>query len=343
MSNRETFRDDTLLTELLDKVQEQLRTHDELKRLNEQRYQEKLASATSDDLGIKALEELLATDPALASLFGSEKSGRVGARVSESTEGRDEPGDPEPFKGVEFPTFICRKDKSTTAEVEIPRGGTSSASFSTDVENNYFSRTRHPGQWTPDGDKFVSGLRLFNGRMTFACAIPDTTAEGTRQTTRIVITDDKGSGPFELTLNAVVIAPREKKPRPDPVPPEPKVQAGPSMPNIKEVENGPEDPPITIEPVPGSERFILLLNKKSKYLEEAKEMRHVNEKGAVEFVFKYGLALTVMGLLDQAKQLPDWQEKQAGHRDRIQQNAIGIARVIVPLCLSLPSKLPKRT
>jgi hypothetical protein len=58
-------------------------------------------------------------------------------------------------------------------------------------------------------------------------------------------------------------------------------------------------------------------------------------------VFKYGLALTAMGLLDSAKKTPEWESNPAECRKRIQDTAAGIARVIVPLCLSLPKKLPK--
>ena len=52
--------------------------------------------------------------------------------------------------------------------------------------------------------------------------------------------------------------------------------------------------------------------------------------------------LTAMGLLDAAKKTEDWKTDEAGCRQRIQETTIGIARVIVPLCLSLPKKLPKR-
>jgi hypothetical protein len=49
-----------------------------------------------------------------------------------------------------------------------------------------------------------------------------------------------------------------------------------------------------------------------------------------------------MGLLDAAKKTEEWKTDQADCRRRIQEMAVGIARVIVPLCLSLPKKLPKR-
>jgi hypothetical protein len=46
--------------------------------------------------------------------------------------------------------------------------------------------------------------------------------------------------------------------------------------------------------------------------------------------------------LDAAKKTEAWKDDEAGCRQRIQETTIGIARVIVPLCLSLPKKLPKQ-
>jgi hypothetical protein len=149
---------------------------------------------------------------------------------------------------------------------------------------------------------------------------------------------------FPLTILGHVVAPREQDSDTE-HPPKPKsdakVQAGPSRPDVIEVERGPDDPPITIEKVPDTERFKLLVNKGSRLLSEAKSLRSPEEEAAVAFVFKYGLALTAMALLDAVKKTPEWTSDEAGCRERIQRSAAGIARVIVPLCLSLPKKLPK--
>jgi hypothetical protein len=63
MSNRETFREDPLLTELFKKLQNELRNHEGLIALDKKRHLEKIANATTDNDGINALEELLSTDP----------------------------------------------------------------------------------------------------------------------------------------------------------------------------------------------------------------------------------------------------------------------------------------
>ena len=99
---------------------------------------------------------------------------------------------------------------------------------------------------------------------------------------------------------------------------------------------------LTIEKVPNTERLQLVLNKTSRLIEDAKKLRPKEEEAAVAFVFKYGLALTAKGLLDAAKKTELWKTDEAGCRERIEETAVGIARVIVPLCLSLPKKLPKQ-
>jgi hypothetical protein len=216
-------------------------------------------------------------------------------------------------------------------------------SFQTDVKNNYFSRKKHRGTCELKNG-FQPTLHLFNGRLTFACQVDKNVSEGTILQTDAIITDNTGSGPFTLTIIGHVVAPPEKPetPRHPPKPkPEPTVQAGPSRPDVKEVDRGPDAPPITIEKVPSTERLELLVNKRSRLLTEAKVLRPHEEEAAVEFVFKYGLALTAMGLLDAMKKTPEWAKDEARCREQIQQSAAGVARVIVPLCLSLPKKLPK--
>jgi hypothetical protein len=342
MSNREIFREDPLLHELFKKLQKELKAHEGLCELNQKRYEAKIADAVNDDEGINALEELLSTDPTLADLFGGLVSGKVAAKTATNGAGGKLEGTPPPFNGLEFPTFFNRKDGSTLIEVDLPRGDTARVSFLTDVKNNYFSRKKHRGKCDFAGE-LQPTVHLFNGRLTFALHVDKNIAEGAKLQSEVFITDNKGSGPFKLTLIGNVVAPKEKPTEPvdTPIPPEPKVDASASRIEIKEVDNGPDALPLTIEKVPNSDRFQLFVNKGSHLLSDAKSMRPPEDGLAVEFVFKYGLALTAMGLMDSAKKTTAWTEDQAACRDRIQTSSVGIARVIVPLCLSLPKKLPK--
>ena len=93
--------------------------------------------------------------------------------------------------------------------------------------------------------------------------------------------------------------------------------------------------------MPNTNRLQLAVNKESKLLEQAKLLKKPEEVPAVEFVFKYGLALIAMGLLENAKQTQEWKTNEEQCRKNIQEHCAGVARVIVPLCLTLPQKLPK--
>lgn len=343
MSNRETFREDPLLTELFKKLQKELHDHEGLILLNLKRYEEKIKNAVDDEEGISALEELLATDPTLADLFSSTISGKIAAKTSTDGAGGTIKGEPQPFQGLDFPTFFHRRDKSTTADVQVPRGEVVRVSFLTDVKNNYFTRYKQRGT-CEFSSSFEPTFHLFNGRLTFTC-VDKQFPVGTTLSTEALITDKLGSGPFKLTLNVAVVPekepvePKEKKPT---SPKDPKVKAGPSRPDIKEVDKGPDALPLTIEKIPNTERLQLVLNTTSLLLVDAKKMRPKEEEPAVAFVFKYGLALAAMGLLDAAKKTEKWKTDEDGCRRSIEETAVGIARVIVPLCLSLPKKIPKQ-
>ncbi len=288
MSNRENFRDDPPLQEIFKKLQKELRDHEGLQALNMKRYEEKIANATSDELGISALEDLLATDPALADLFSSMMPGKVAAKTVQQNPGQKVVGEPKPFVGTEFPTYFKRQNGLTTAQIELPKDDNTRVSFLTDVKNNYFARP----------------------------------------------------GPFKLVVNATVVEPREKTTR-EPPEKNQQTQDSPSRPDVIEVNNGLDGPPLAIQKVPGTGRLQLAVNKESRFLEQAKLLRSKEEVRSVEFVFKYGLALIAMGLLETAKQTEAWKTDEELCRKNIEEHCAGVARVIVPLCLTLPQKLPK--
>jgi hypothetical protein len=167
MSNRETFRDDLLLTDLFKKLQKQLKNHEGLIDLDLKRYQEKIANATTDDDGIDALEQLLSADPALAALFGSMVPGKVAAKTSAvAAAGAKVTGNAPKFEGTEFPSYFKRADGSTSVEIELPQNDEARVSFITDVKNSYFTRSKNKGKCEFSG-LMEPTFRLFNGRLTF--------------------------------------------------------------------------------------------------------------------------------------------------------------------------------
>ena len=211
MSNRETFREDPLLTELLKKLQNELYHHEGLIALDKKRYQEKIANATTDDDGVNALEDLLRTDPALAEMFGSMKQGKVAAKtIAEAIAGFKVEGDAPKFEGTEFPSYFRRKDGTTSVEIELPQNDEARASFLTDVKNNYFTRSKNSGKCEFSG-LLEPTFRLFNGRLTFTFhADKYKKPVGTVFDTGVTIYDD-GHGPWKLSIKVTVTPPRERR------------------------------------------------------------------------------------------------------------------------------------
>ena len=183
-------------------------------------------------------------------------------------------------------------------------------------------------------------FRLFNGRLTFTFhADKFKKPVGTEFDTTVTISD-AAHGPWKLGIKIKIGPPRERHVN-EPPTPHPKTNEAPSRPNIIEVHNGPDAPPIIVEKPPGTERLQLQVNVDSRLLTEAKALRPPEEAAAVEFVFKYGLALIAMGLIDSAKKTDEWSKNEVECRERVSKSAAGLGRVIVPLCLTLPKKLPK--
>lgn len=341
MSNRETFREDPLLLELFKKLQKELHDHEGLKDLNLKRYEEKIKNAVSDDEGISALEDLLASDPTLAEMFGGLTAGRASAKTAEKGDDAGKKAKKLPFEGKEFPTFIRQLDGAMEVEVDVPRGSIRRVSFLTDMQNNYFSRKRYRGVCSFSGD-FVPTCHPFDGRLTFTISLPKSLPEGATLKTTATITDKMGSGPFVLGITAVVVAEKVDTGKPPKTPPlPPKSDEGASRPEIKEVHKELVDPPLTIERNPNTGLLQLMLNVNSGALDLAKSSRPPEEEAAVIFVFKYGLALVAMSLLEAAKATEQWKNDEASCRESIERATSGVARVIVPICLSLPKSLPK--
>src|SRR5205814_6598603 len=137
-------------------------------------------------------------------------AGKVAAKTANNGKGTKITGNVEPFKGNEFPTYFRRADGSMSADIAIPQGDVARVSFQTDVKNNYLTRRNHRGIIAYTGG-IVPTHHLFNGKLTFTFAADKVTPEGTKSTTQMVITDNTGSGPFTLVVNASIICPRKNE------------------------------------------------------------------------------------------------------------------------------------
>lgn len=341
MSDRERFATSPLRDELFRSLEKILRADSLLKKLDLERYEEKIKNAVSDDDGIKAMADLLSSDPDLAELFGGEKKGPIAKTSPVTTDSDDKDGDEKDavdFEGEFLPSYFRRADGSTDVEIELPQRGVASASFATDVQNDYFTRTKDRGSAFCVGD-LPPTIRLYNGRMTLTLSAPKDAAVGDVKQLVVRITDPVGSGPFTLKTTAKIVAPKEKRKR-KPKDKKKKEETRPASPNIVPVDGDITGPAIAVSRTPNDELQIIV-NMKAEALNGAKMKRPPEESAAVDFVYKYGLALIVMGMVETEKKKSEWAEDEAGVRQAIGERVSGLARIIVPLCLTLPNKIPK--
>ena len=129
--------------------------------------------------------------------------------------------------------------------------------------------------------------------------------------------------------------PRDKRENEAAEPKPPKTQAAPSRPDIVEVHNGPGGSADHCRESAGHESPAAPGQRGLASAGGSKAARPPTEAAAVEFVFKYGLALIAMGLLDSAKKTTEWNTNEVECREQISKSAAGVGRVIVPLCLTL--------
>ena len=217
----------------------------------------------------------MSTDPALAEMFGSMKQGKVAAKtIAEAIAGFKVEGDAPKFEGTEFPSYFRRKDGTTSVEIELPQNDEARVSFLTDVNNNYFTRSKNKGKCEFWGSMEPT-FRLFNGRLTFTFhADKYKKPVGTVFDTAVTIYD-AGHGPWKLSIKVTNPAwERRENKSPEP---NPKTDTAPSRPDIVEVHNGPEAIPISVDKIPVTERLQLQINVDSRLLEEAKALRPPEE------------------------------------------------------------------
>lgn len=344
MADRERFCQGPLLDELLKKLRIELRDHGALKECNERRYQEKIATATEDRRGLEALEAMLLSDPSLASLFASPLDGQVPASPEAGGGGSVSRTPPQPFEGARYPSFFRSSDGTTDIVQDIPAGGGRRPSFVTDVENLYLRRKRHRGriETLADNHGLLQSTSLHNGRLQLSLRATGSATVGERYLVRVRISDAAGSGPFELSVRGEILPKNEPATSDRKVPRKPRrntSNARASRLIVRDVtDREPSDPPLSIESAPDNGPLELHFNLNSSLLEDARNSQPRPERARVDFVFKYGLALATLAMVDHDHRAKTWDPAKSP--DRIHEAVRALARVVVPLCLTLPRKLP---
>lgn len=323
-----------------------LKHHPGLKALNASRRTKTLEKALSEqDDVIKTLTDLLNNDPALRALF--DLGDRLVANVG--------PSEPKPFKGARFPSYFrIQGNPKHRVSKQCPVNRACKVSFETDAVNDYFDRSQSPGKILVAGEPNQEYAQLWNGIYATRWRPPESSKPGDRFDVAVVITDPEreaqGKPPFTCGFEMQVAKEQVSTSGPG----KPHTPKGPgagskraprlALPHIVTVRKEDweaHEPPFTeLDALrarrsgEGSLDYVVNLDNVYLLTELSKAKGH--ERELVIHWFKYGLAISAMGMIQHGKKLNG--ARPNGGPDSVEMvNASinGLASVIVPVIRTL--------
>ena len=191
MNSRDRLADMELAHQILDQLAVDIRNHQGLRLLRERRRQEDIAGKIAEEKPLQdVLEQILRRSPALANIFlsGTRLSnpfGSIDVQVAEKFHGRD------------HPTYFHFKGHKAGDPLARPAniGQRLHLAFETDVENEYFRRSREPGEIVVTGElneecvEVTYGINLFNGLAHLNLMLPESAHPGDRLDLKVTVTD----------------------------------------------------------------------------------------------------------------------------------------------------------
>jgi hypothetical protein len=356
MASRDRVRRNEVYDAIYSTLREELREHPGLREHNAQRRKKRLDETLSkDENATDYLQELLRSDPTLASILGM--GGNVISRTGPST-------DPVPYGGKKFPTYF--------RIMKEPKGGLTKTcalnrlariEFETDADNDYFNRTDCPGIIEFNPPNLCVSSHLWDGKFTTKFQMPYDAKVGDVVNFMITVSDiereTKGQ-PFvsHFTLKGALDAedtlPPPSGARPPGTKPTPTgKQSSPQLtpPDIREVRKGQKAyddfkfddfSAVKITNASDGGGYIFFVNMDNRFLINELHKTRQDEGPLVRHWFKYGVVLSALGIIKelQRREEEDTKEDQGAGSDefdleRISQFSAGLARVVVPMIRAL--------
>jgi hypothetical protein len=165
MASRDRVRRNEAYDAIYNTLREELREHAGLREHNAQRRKKRLdATLSKEENAADYLQELLKSDPTLASILG------IGSNVVSTT---GPANDPMPFHGKKYPTYfqIIKEPKAGLTK-SCPLNRTVRVEFETDADNDYFDRADCPGSITFDPPNLCVSSHLWDGNFTTKFQMP---------------------------------------------------------------------------------------------------------------------------------------------------------------------------
>lgn len=350
-SSRDRYRHGEIYESVEQSLAEWLREHRGLKELNARRRQEQLKDVLTDEEPLKVLQNLVNSDPALAALLGTD--GRLHDPHVPEKNGKS-------FEGRRFPTYFrLRKEPSGGLVKDCPINSYCRVEFETDAENNYFERAESPGtlEIVPQG--ICSSNALFNGKMSARFVPPPNAQVGDKITIKVTVTDDNRVDPFICSFKIQITAAKDKETK-EPGNSQPKGGRRAAMPNpIMVTRDGREiDGKTTLswEQKDFNEFSAATVDESDKGLDVYINMDNIHLLNQLKretqpanhpllmYWFRYGLLLSVMGMMQEQKRRQSGKEGKEPKYGDTSENGVdtdslqaveaassGIASVVVPI------------
>lgn len=349
MASRDRVRRNEVYGEIEQRLTEELRNHPGLQAINQQRRKKEMERPLDADAALSAFQQLIESDPSLASLFSE------GDRLVTTTG----PGERPPFLGRKFPTFFrLAKDPSGGLNKTCPVNQTCRIEFETDAVNDYFKRIDSPGQVMIDPPNLLEHQSLWNGTWHTRFNVPWNAQPGDKFEVTVSVTDvdrETRGEPFVSTFTLIAGAPvddvsfpgRRPKPR-SPQTNGNKKNVALALPTIREVSRDEwerYDPPFTAYEAlrvkhDGEDGYDYYVNVDNAFLLSELDRASDEHKPQVRAWFNHGLVIAAVGLIKHGqRRTAEAYESENGLNPDEEFNGLamvndagnGLARVIVPL------------
>ena len=223
MSSRDRLSKDQIRTELEREIERMLREHKDLRRLQQERREQEIDSALSEERPLEGvLNKLLLSSPTLEALFlRGQRLARPFAKGGGKDKGENHGNgkDAPPYVGKRHPTYFKVRgiEYGTLYRKNCEYRRRCRISFVTDVEDEYFDRATDSGRFdlqVVDGPDEAAAtaysLALESGEAILNMSVPEALDVGDTMTFRATVNDSTLTAPFENLLQLTVIEQQER-------------------------------------------------------------------------------------------------------------------------------------
>lgn len=355
MASRDRVRRNEVYDAIYSTLRDELKEHPGLREFNAQRRKKRLDETLSkDENATDYLQELLKSDPTLASILGL--GGNVISTTGPSTE-------PVVYHGKKFPTYfrIVKEPKGGLVKV-CALNRTVRVEFESDADNDYFNRIDCPGSILFDPPNLCVSSHIWDGKFTTKFQMPFDAKAGDVVDLTVTVSDierEAKGQPFvsHFTLKGALEAEDTTPPPPGTRPPGVKrndngKRSSPQLtpPDIREVRKDKWTDPqfkfddysaVKIMNAEGGNGYIFFVNMDNRFLINELYKTKQEEGSLVKHWFKYGVVLSALGILKELQRME--QEPKSGRDDepeefdlnRVGRFCGGLARVVVPMIRAL--------